>query len=68
MSEMSFSMQGWETNCLVKAFGPIHDCSFCDALAEMVMIAFKKSPAEVCVAQECSDDKKESKVGIRSCA
>jgi hypothetical protein len=30
------------------------------------MIAFKKSPADVWVAQECSDDKKERRIGIRS--
>lgn len=42
-------MQFSETSCLVRLFGPIHDCSFWEALADMVMIAFKKSPAEVCV-------------------
>jgi hypothetical protein len=30
------------------------------------MIAFKKSPAEVCVAQECSEDKKDRRIGIKS--
>ena len=43
-------MEGPATNCLVISFGPIQDCSFCDAFAEMVMMAFKKSPADVCVA------------------
>jgi len=66
ISEISFSMHGRDTSCLVSSFGPIHDCSFCDAFAEIVMIAFKKSPADVCVAQECSEDKKESRIGIRS--
>jgi hypothetical protein len=42
-------MQGSETSCLVRLFGPIQDCSFCDAFADIVIIAFKKSPAEVCV-------------------
>jgi hypothetical protein len=35
-------------------------------LAEMVMMAFRKSPADVCVAQECLEERKESRIGIRS--
>lgn len=36
-----------ETNSRVRLLGPIHDWSFCVAFAEMVMMAFRKSPAEV---------------------
>lgn len=37
-----------ETSWRVKLLGPIHDWSFGLAFAEMVMIALRKSPAEVC--------------------
>jgi len=53
---MSCSTHGAETSCLVRLFGPMQDCSFWVAFAEMVMIAFKKSPAEVCMEDECSDE------------
>lgn len=42
-------MQDSETSCLVRLFGPMQDCSFWDAFAEIVMMAFRKSPADVCV-------------------
>jgi hypothetical protein len=42
-------MQGSETSCLVRLLGPMHDCSFWDAFADIVIIAFRKSPADVWV-------------------
>lgn len=39
-----------ETSCRVRLFGPMQDCSFWEAFAEMVMMAFMKSPADVWVA------------------
>ena len=58
-------MHGSDTNCLVKLLGPIHDCSFCDAFAEMVIMAFRKSPADVCVAAVCSSERKARSKGIK---
>src|ERR1700722_4996473 len=59
-------MHGSETSCLVKLFGPMHDCSFCAALAEIVIMAFRKSPADVLVAELQSGERFESRVGMRS--
>lgn len=44
----------------------MHVCSFCDALAETVMMALMKSPADVCVAQLCSGPRNERRMGMRS--
>ena len=59
-------MQGWETSCLVRLLGPMQDCSFCEALAEIVTIALMKSPADVCVPGECSFSRNASSRGMRS--
>lgn len=45
----------------------MHVCSFCDALAETVMMALMKSAAEVWVDQLCSGPRKEIRVGMTSC-
>ena len=66
MEVISDAMHGSETSCLVKLFGPMHDCSFWAALAEMVMMAFKKSPADVWVAELQSGERHESSIGTRS--
>lgn len=60
-------MQDSDTNCRVRLLGPIHDPSVWDALAEIVIIAFRKSPAEVCVEARLSGAKFESNLGIKSC-
>ena len=59
-------MQASETSCLVRLFGPIHWPSVWDAFAEMVMIAFRKSPADVCVEAGHSGNKNDNKFGIKS--
>lgn len=43
-------MHSSETSCLVRLLGPMQDCVSPDALAEIVIIALIKSPADVCVA------------------
>lgn len=65
MDLIKVSMQVVETNCRVRLLGPMQDWSFCVAFAEMVMIAFKKSPAEVWTEAGYSGDKNDSKVGMR---
>ena len=59
-------MHDSDTSCLVRLLGPIQDCSFCDAFAEIVIIALMKSPAEVCVAGGYSFAKYARRRGIRS--
>ena len=59
-------MHGSETSCLVRLFGPIQDCSFWEALAEIVTMALIKSPAEVWVPGALSFSKKASNLGMRS--
>jgi hypothetical protein len=43
----------------------MQDCSFCDALADMVMIALMKSPLEVWVVAGYFEERKDSNRGIK---
>jgi len=51
----------------VSSFGPITDWSCVVALADIVMMAFRKSPADVCVEVEWSGPRKAISRGTRSC-
>lgn len=59
-------MQSRETSWRVSSLGPMHCCSFWDALAEMVMMALMKSPAAVWTTQLRSGDRQDRSIGITS--
>lgn len=66
ISVVRLVMHGSVTSCLVSSLGPMTEVSCPVALAEMVMIALRKSPAEVCVAGECIGVIYDKSIGIRS--
>lgn len=45
----------------------MHDCSFCDALADIVIKALMKSPLAVCVEAGKLLERKDSNRGMRFC-
>jgi len=45
----------------------MQDCSFCEAFAEIVIIALRKSPADVWVEDGYCGERYASREGIRSC-
>lgn len=63
---MRRSTQGVETSWRVSSLGPMHCCSFWEALAEIVMMALMKSPAAVWTTQLRSGERQERRMGTTS--